>query len=113
MAVALAPSQSGRRPWRAGSWLPMVGGLKECEQIGGLIRLAAVAAVGCSVVLPLLELARIAVGWTPSPGHATLALAATVCYLPLYVRHVWYAARGCRPPGAGWTLLAMAVVILG
>src|SRR5215472_13917620 len=113
MAVALAPSQSGRRPWRAGGWLPMVGGLKEREQIGGLIRLAAVAAVGCSVVLPLLELARIAVGWTPRPGHVTLALVATACYLPLYVGHVWYAARGCRPPGAGWTLLGMAVVILG
>src|SRR5215510_11694812 len=46
-------------------------------------------------------------------GHATLALVATACYLPLYVRHVWYAARGSRPAGAGWTLLAMTVVILG
>src|SRR5262245_38622455 len=113
MAVALAPSRSGRRPRRVAGWLPMAGGLRERKRIGGLIRLAAAAAVGCSVVLPLLELARIAVGWTPSPGHATLALAATACYLPLYVGHVWYAARGSRPAGAGWTLLAMAVVILG
>jgi hypothetical protein len=90
-----------------------MGALKERQQIGGLIRLAAVAAVGCSVVLPLLELARIVAGWTPSPGRATLVLVATACYLPLYVRHVWYAARGSRPAGAGWTLLAMAVVILG
>ena len=112
MAVALAPSQSGRRQRRAGGWLQM-GALKERQQIGGLIRLAAVAAVGCSVVLPLLELARIVAGWTPSPGRATLVLVATACYLPLYVRHVWYAARGSRPAGAGWTLLAMAVVILG
>ena len=112
MAVALAPSQSGRRQRRAGGWLQM-GALKERQQIGGLIRLAAVAAVGCSVVLPLLELARIVAGWTPSPGRATLVLVATACYLPLYVQHVWYAARGSRPAGAGWTLLAMAVVILG
>src|SRR5215831_12341444 len=112
MAVALAPSQSGRRQRRAGGWLQM-GALKERQQIGGLVRLAAVAAVGCSVVLPLLELARIVAGWTPSPGRATLVLVATACYLPLYVRHVWYAARGSRPAGAGWTLLAMAVVILG
>ena len=112
MAVALAPSQSGRRQRRAGGWLQM-GALKERQQIGGLIRLAAVAAVGCSVVLPLLELARIVAGWTPSPGRATLVLVATACYLPLYVQHVWYAARGRRPAGAGWTLLAMAVVILG
>jgi two-component system, NarL family, sensor histidine kinase DesK len=91
----------------------MVGWVKRRQRIGGLIWLAAVAAVGCSIVLPLLELARIIVGWAPSPGHATLALVATACYLPLYVRHVWHAARGSRPAAAGWTLLAMAVVILG
>ena len=91
----------------------MVGRLRKREQVGGMLRFAAVAAVGCSIVLPLLELARIIAGWTPSPGHATLALVATACYLPLYVRHVWHAARDSRPAGAGWTLLAMAVVILG
>jgi two-component system, NarL family, sensor histidine kinase DesK len=48
-----------------------------------------------------------------SSGHATWALVATACYLPLYVRHVWHAARGSRPAGAGWTLTAMAVVIVG
>ena len=91
----------------------MVGRLKERQQAGRFIRLATAGAVGCSIVLPLLELARIVVGWTPRPGHAALALAATACYLPLYVRHVWYAARGSRPAGAGWTLTAMAVVIIG
>src|SRR5262249_45214641 len=113
MAVALAPSRSEGRPRRAGGWLPMVGRLSEREQVGGFIRLAPAAAVGCSLVPPLLALAPIAAGWPPSPGHAPLALVATACYLPLYVRHVWYAARGSRPAGAGWTLLAMAVVILG
>jgi two-component system sensor histidine kinase DesK len=78
-----------------------------------LIRLAAAGAVACSIVLPLLELARIATGSIPSPGHAAQALVATACYLPLYVRHVRYATRGARPAGAGWTLLAMAVVIIG
>src|SRR5262249_17353014 len=113
MAAALAPSQSRRQPRMVGGWLQMVGRLTEREQIGGMTQAAATAAVGCSLVLPLMELARIVAGWTPSPGHATLAVVATACYLPLYVRHVWYAARGSRPPGAGWTLLAMAVVILG
>ena len=91
----------------------MVGRVKERQQIGGFIRLATAGAVGCSIVLPLLELARTVVGWAPSTGHVALALAATACYLPLHVRHVWYAARGSRPAGAGWTLAAMAVVILG
>jgi two-component system sensor histidine kinase DesK len=61
----------------------------------------------------LLELARIAIGSVPGPGHAAQALVATACYLPLYVRHVRHAAGGTRPAGAGWTLLAMAVVIMG
>src|SRR5262249_54773444 len=65
MAVALAPSQSGRQPRRAEGWLQMVGRLKKRQQIAGFIWLATVAAVGCSIVLPLLELARIVVGWTP------------------------------------------------
>jgi two-component system, NarL family, sensor histidine kinase DesK len=91
----------------------MAGRQKERQQAGGFIRLATAGAVGCSIVLPLLELARILGGSAPSTGHATLALVATACYLPLHVRHVWYAARGSRPAGAGWTLTAMAVVILG
>jgi signal transduction histidine kinase len=87
--------------------------LTEGRQSDGLVRLAAAGAVACSIVLPLLELARIATRGTPSPGHALLAVVATACYLPLHVRHVWYATRGSRPAGAGWTLLAMAVVIIG
>lgn len=87
--------------------------MKARQRSSSFIRLATAGAVGCSIVLPLLELARIVAGWTPSPGHATAALAATACYLPMHVRHVWYAARGSRPAGAGWTLTAMAVVILG
>jgi hypothetical protein len=78
-----------------------------------LIRLTAVGAVGCSIALPLLELARIATGSIPSPGRTAQALVATACYLPLHVRHVWNATRGTRPPGAPWTLLVMAVVIIG
>jgi two-component system, NarL family, sensor histidine kinase DesK len=88
-------------------------GLVEGPGAGRFLRLAAAGAVACSIVLPLLELARIATGWTPSPGHARQALVATALYLPLHVRHVWHATRGSRPAGAGWTLAAMAVVILG
>jgi two-component system, NarL family, sensor histidine kinase DesK len=115
MAVALASSLTGRPPWRIASWsrARAWARLTEGRQSDGLVGLAAAGAVACSIVLPLLELARIATERTPGPGHAVPALVATVCYLPLYVRHVWHATRGTRPAGAGWTLLAMAVVVLG
>lgn len=41
-----------------------------------------------------------------------VALAATVCYLPLHVRHVVHVLRGARPAGFAWSLAAMAAVIL-
>jgi two-component system, NarL family, sensor histidine kinase DesK len=77
--------------------------------------LATLGAVACSILFPVLELVRIATGWvpSPSPGQGAQALVATACYLPLHVRHVWYAARGSRPPSGGWTLTVMAVVVLG
>jgi hypothetical protein len=41
------------------------------------------------------------------------ALAAVAAYLPLHVRHVWFAARATRPPGGIWTMTAMAAIIIG
>jgi two-component system sensor histidine kinase DesK len=115
MAVALASSLTGRLPWHIASWsrARAWARLTEGRQSDRLVRLAAAGAVACSIVLPLLELARIVTEQTPGPGHAVPALVATACYLPLYVRHVRHATRGTRPAGAGWTLLAMAVVIIG
>ncbi|MPZ28985.1 MAG: hypothetical protein GEV12_21955 [Micromonosporaceae bacterium] len=75
--------------------------------------LATAGVVAGNIGLPMLELARIGAAWTPSPGHVAQALVATACYLPLHVRHVWYAVRGARPPGGGWTLAVMAVVVIG
>jgi two-component system, NarL family, sensor histidine kinase DesK len=113
MAVALASPLIGRLPWRIASWSWAGARVTQGRQSDRPTRLAAAGAVACSIVLPLLELARIATGSVPSPGHAALALVATACYLPLHVRHVRHATRGTRPAAAGWTLLAMAVVIIG
>jgi two-component system sensor histidine kinase DesK len=113
MAIALAPPRTGRLPWRIGRLSWVVARLQQRQQASRFIRLATAGAVACSIVLPVLELGRIALGGTPSPGHAILALVATACYLPLQVRHVWFAARGSRPPGGRWTLTVMAAVIIG
>jgi two-component system sensor histidine kinase DesK len=91
----------------------MVARLRPQQRSGRFIRHATVGAVACSVVLPVLEFARITAGSPPGSGRALPALAATAGYLPLHVRHVWYATRGSRPPGGGWTLTVMAAVIVG
>lgn len=86
--------------------------LRERERSGTFVRLATAGAVVFSVLLPLIELGRIA-AYPPAAGPVLPALIATACYLPLHLRHVLYAVRGSRPAGAGWTLVAMSVVIVG
>jgi two-component system sensor histidine kinase DesK len=113
--IALVTAPSPAICWRLGNCSRMVVRLQAQQQSTQLVRLATAGAVASSVVLPALELARIATASVPTAGHGAtaVALVATACYLPLYVRHVWYGLRGRRPAGAGWTLAAIAVVILG
>ncbi|WP_143044284.1 hypothetical protein [Nonomuraea jiangxiensis] len=76
------------------------------------VRLAPVGAVACAGLLPLLQVA-LAFSYPGNDVRTGLwSLAVTVVYLPLHLRHVWYAARGVRLPAGGWTFAAMAVVIL-
>jgi two-component system, NarL family, sensor histidine kinase DesK len=90
----------------------MVIRLREPETSSRFVRLATAGAVGLSVLLPLIELGRIAT--YPAPvGPIAPAVVATACYLPLHLRHVLYRLHGARPPAAGWTLAAMGVVIVG
>jgi two-component system sensor histidine kinase DesK len=90
-----------------------VGGLADLWRSDRVVRMAPVAAVVCSALLPLVQvgLAFSYVGNGISTG--LWSIAATAAYLPLHLRHVWYAARAHRPPLGGWSLAAMAVVILG
>lgn len=94
--------------------------LREPETSSRFVRLATAGVVGFSVLLPLVELGRVAMSglgriavYPTAIGSIAPAVIATACYLPLHLRHVVYALRGARPPGAGWTLVAMSVVIIG
>ncbi|MBE3013984.1 hypothetical protein IL992_33105 [Microbispora sp. NEAU-D428] len=89
-----------------------MGGLAEFRRSQRMLLLAPLGAVGCSAALPLVQVA-LAFGYRGSDLRTGLwSLAATTVYLPLHLRHVWYAARGVRPPSGRWTLAGMAVVIL-
>jgi signal transduction histidine kinase len=72
-------------------------------------RLATVAAIGLSVLLPAIELARTALA-PGAYGNPLISLIATACVLPLHLRHVVYGLRGERPPAAALTLPALAAV---
>jgi two-component system sensor histidine kinase DesK len=99
---------------RHGGGSRLVGvGLEQRQRSSRLVALATAGAVALSVTFPVIEVARIAFYRSPVGGRGVQALVATACYLPLYVRHVVYGVRGSRPAGATWSLLAMAVVIIG
>jgi two-component system sensor histidine kinase DesK len=113
MAVVLAPSQPAGLSLRRMRWSWVGIGLKERRRSIRVVPLATAGVVAICVAFPLIEVARIAVSWPPLGGKGLQALVATACYLPLYVRVVVHGVRGSRPAGAGRTLLAMTVVILG
>ncbi|MGI8329595.1 histidine kinase [Actinomadura scrupuli] len=68
--------------------------------------------VAYSVLIPTVELWRYALMST-NTTHTLVGVLATVTYLPLHIRHVHHAAQGTRPRKAGWTVAAMAVLIIG
>lgn len=107
-----AAVRAERLAWWVGARSRAVIRLREPETSSRFVRLATVGAVGLSVLLPMIALGRIAA--YPAPvGPIVPAVIATACYLPLHLWHVLSALRGERPVGAGWTLAAMGVVIVG
>src|SRR5262245_31039531 len=84
----------------------------EASGDAGFVRLAAAAAVGLNALLPLVELGRATI-FQDLYGDALVSLLATAGLLPLHLRHVLYALRGERPPAAGWTLAALAIIDIG
>lgn len=65
------------------------------------IRIATIGAVAYGILLPLLNLHRVATH-PAFPGHATEAALVTVLYLPIQVWIVWTKARGDRTPLHFW-----------
>lgn len=90
-----------------------MGGLAELWRSDRVVRLAPVGAVACSAALPVVQV-LLAFSYLGNDTRTGLwSLAATGTYLPLHLRHVWYAARARRPPAGVWTFAVMAAVILG
>ncbi|MFF4621587.1 sensor histidine kinase [Nonomuraea jabiensis] len=88
-------------------------GLAELWRSDRVVRLAPVGAVTCSALLPVAQV-LLAFSYMGNDTRTGLwSLAATGMYLPLHLRHVWYAAHARRPPAGVWTFAVMAVVILG
>ncbi|MFI9595961.1 hypothetical protein [Nonomuraea sp. NPDC052265] len=108
-----AAVRPARLPWSAGERRRAVGRVAEFWRSDRVVRLAPVAAVVCSSLLPLLQV-TLSFGYEGNgSGTGLWSLAATAAYLPLHLRHVWYAAHARRPPAGCWTFAAMAVIVLG
>ncbi|MGW4403541.1 hypothetical protein ACWEJ6_05895 [Nonomuraea sp. NPDC004702] len=111
-----AAVRPGGLPWSAGERRRVVGRVADRAEFwrsGRVVRLAPVVAVVCSALLPLLQV-TLSFGYEGNDSRTGLwSLAATAVYLPLHLRHVWYAAHARRPPAGRWTFAVMAVVVLG
>jgi two-component system, NarL family, sensor histidine kinase DesK len=93
--------------------LVMMVASREPDGSSRFVRLATAGTVGFTVLLPLVELGRLAVSMGPAGrGPIVPALIATAAFLPLHVGHVLHGLHGSRPVNAGWTLAAMAIVIV-
>ncbi|MFB9623606.1 hypothetical protein [Nonomuraea helvata] len=88
-------------------------GLADLWRSDRAVRLAPVGAVTCSALLPLVQVGLAFSYVGNGVGTGLWSIAATAAYLPLHLRHIWYAARARRTPLGGWPLAVMAVVILG
>ena len=85
--------------------------VEDRERSGRLARFATPAALVYGSVLSLVQLGLIAEYPGGSATEARWALVATAAYLPLHLRHMYWASQGARPPAGVWTLLALAAVI--
>jgi hypothetical protein len=80
------------------------------SELDRLIGIASAGAIVSGVAFATAGLALYAI--IPTSRYLPLAVGATALALALHVRHLRYALAGQRTPAAGWTLAALAIVIL-
>jgi two-component system, NarL family, sensor histidine kinase DesK len=112
MVLALAPPPTHILTLDAPVGSEVVIRLDERERPGRLVRLATPGALIYGTVFPLVQLGLALEYPGGGPSEGRWAVAATACYLPLHLHHVYWAARGERPPAGRWTLLAMFAVVV-
>jgi two-component system, NarL family, sensor histidine kinase DesK len=77
---------------------------------GRLARLATPGALVYSSAFSLVQLGLV-LEYPGRPEDPMWAFAATACYLPLHLYHVYWAVRGERPPAGRWTLAALTMIV--
>jgi two-component system sensor histidine kinase DesK len=112
-AVATPTDFRDLRWWPGAPAQPVVVSLTGSAQPRMLTRLATAGTVAYCLVFPLLQIGVIASSRPGGRASALWAVLATAAFLPLYIRHILYFIRGLRAPAPGWTLAAMAVLIIG
>lgn len=114
MAAVATPADFRDLRWRPGApGRPVAVSLTGSAPPRVLTRLVTAGTVAYCLVFPLLQIGVIASSHTDSSVNTFWAALATTAFLPLYIRHILYFIHGLRAPAAGWTLAAMAVVIIG
>jgi two-component system, NarL family, sensor histidine kinase DesK len=112
-AVATPTGFRDLRWWHTEPGCRAVVSLSGAAQPRMLTRLVTAGTVAYCLVFPLLQIGVIASYSNSVHDNAVWAALATAAFLPFYLRHILYFIRGLRAPAAGWTLAAMAVLIIG
>ncbi len=111
-AIAAVPSQPTLRWEDLNAHPEIVVSVTDRTRTALVSRLTPVGVGAYCTILPAVSVG-VLLSSSPQFSQVCWAVAATVVYSPLYLRHVFFFIRGLRPPAAGWSLAAVAVVVAG